>query len=195
MLCLSLIYSALEEVQNTLKRYIDIKDKASEMYKKNLSLAVLETIFRLPATAVDPSQDDAGLSPRVVQIGLFLDQYFERLSAFDDVKSYVAELSFEEGKALMERVLPKILDEVGFRLATHQPGQSLTVLPGCWKGSPNCHQGPRVQAPLPAFHMPTNTLASAVRCRGRTSRQTLSVPTLQQAGLAAMRVLPPAAAD
>jgi hypothetical protein len=53
------------------------------------------------------------LSPRVVQIGLFLDQYFERLSAFDDVRSYVAELGFDEIKAFMEDVLPKILDEVG----------------------------------------------------------------------------------
>ncbi|KAK4148894.1 N-acetyltransferase B complex non catalytic subunit-domain-containing protein [Chaetomidium leptoderma] len=103
--------SALGEVQALLKRYIDIKDKASEMYKKNLSLALLETTFRLPAATLNPNHDNAGLSPRVVQIGLFLDQYFERLSAFDDVKSYVAELGFEEVKTLMETVLPKIPDE------------------------------------------------------------------------------------
>ncbi|KAK4241209.1 N-acetyltransferase B complex non catalytic subunit-domain-containing protein [Achaetomium macrosporum] len=103
--------SALAEVQTTLKEYIDIKDKASEMYKKNLSLALLETTFRLPATTSNPDHDNAGLSPRVVQIGLFLDQYFERLSGFDDIKGYVAELSFEEAKTLMEEVIPKILDE------------------------------------------------------------------------------------
>jgi hypothetical protein len=83
------------------------------MYKKNISLALLETTFRLPATVLNPNHDNAGLSPRVVQIGLFLDQYFERLSAFDDVRSYVAELGFDEIKAFMEDVLPKILDEVG----------------------------------------------------------------------------------
>lgn len=104
--------SALAEVQATLKKYIDIKDQASAMYKKNISLALLETTFRLPATALNPNHDNVGLSPRVVQIGLFLDQYFERLSAFDDVKSYVAELGFDELKKLMEDVLPKILDEV-----------------------------------------------------------------------------------
>jgi hypothetical protein len=104
--------SALGEVQAILKRYIDIKDTASAMYKKNLSLALLETTFRLPATALN-SNDNNGLSPRVVQIGLFLDQYFERLSAFDDVKGYVAELGFDEIKTLMEDVLPKMLDEVG----------------------------------------------------------------------------------
>jgi hypothetical protein len=83
------------------------------MYKKNINLALLETTFRLPATVLNPNHDNAGLSPRVVQIGLFLDQYFERLSAFDDVRSYVAELGFDEIKAFMEDVLPKILDEVG----------------------------------------------------------------------------------
>ncbi|EAQ83122.1 hypothetical protein CHGG_10940 [Chaetomium globosum CBS 148.51] len=103
--------SALGEVQAILKRYIDIKDTASAMYKKNLSLALLETTFRLPATALNDSNENNGLSPRVVQIGLFLDQYFERLSAFDDVKGYVAELNFEEIKALMEDALPKMLDE------------------------------------------------------------------------------------
>jgi hypothetical protein len=105
-------HSALGEVQAILKRYIDIKDTASAMYKKNLSLALLETTFRLPATALTPNNDN-GLSPRVAQIGLFLDQYFERLSAFDDVKGYVAGLGFEEIKTLMEDVLPKMLDEVG----------------------------------------------------------------------------------
>jgi N-terminal acetyltransferase B complex non-catalytic subunit len=90
------------------------------MYKKNLSLALLETTFRLPAIVLNPDHDNAGLSPRVVQIGLFLDQYFERLSAFDDVKNYVAELGFDEIKALMENVLPKMLDEVGICLPAHR---------------------------------------------------------------------------
>jgi hypothetical protein len=106
------LYSALGEVQAILKRYIELKDGASAMYKKNLSLALLETTFRLPATTLNPNHDNSGLSPRVVQLGLFLDQYFERLSAFDDIKGYVAGLSFEEVKALMEDVLPNILDEV-----------------------------------------------------------------------------------
>ncbi|KAL2134445.1 hypothetical protein VTI74DRAFT_157 [Chaetomium olivicolor] len=103
--------SALSEVQSILKRYIEIKDTASAMYRKNISLALLETTFRLPATALNPNHDNTGMSPRVVQVGLFLDQYFEVLSAFDDVKGYVAELGFEEIKTLMEAVVPNILDE------------------------------------------------------------------------------------
>ncbi len=98
-----------------MKRYIDVKDRAGEMYKKNLSLALLETTFRLPPSALNPNHDNKGLSPRVIQIGLFLDQSFERLSAFDDVKGYVAELGFEEIKTLMDDVIPKILDKVSLR--------------------------------------------------------------------------------
>lgn len=113
--------SALSEVQTLLKKFIEIKDKASAMYKKNLSLALLETTFRLPVTTLDPNRNSTSLSPRVVQIGLFLDQYFERLSAFDDVKGYVAELGFEEAKTLLDQVLPRMVDEVGFMVSLSLP--------------------------------------------------------------------------
>ncbi|KAK4142908.1 N-acetyltransferase B complex non catalytic subunit-domain-containing protein [Dichotomopilus funicola] len=103
--------SALNEVQAVLKKYIDIKDQASAMYKKNISLALLETTFRLPTGSA--GDETGGLSPRVAQIGRFLDQYFERLSAFEDVKSYVAELSFDEVKSLLDEVIPKVVDEGG----------------------------------------------------------------------------------
>lgn len=82
------------------------------MYKKNISLALLDTTFRLPSTDLSPNNDQSGLTPRVAQIGLYLDQYYERLAAFDDVKGHVAELSFEEVKTLLEDVLPKIPGEV-----------------------------------------------------------------------------------
>ncbi|KAK4162403.1 N-acetyltransferase B complex non catalytic subunit-domain-containing protein [Cladorrhinum sp. PSN259] len=99
---------ALAEVQDILKKFIGIKDKATPMYKKNISLALLETTFRLPSTTLNPNHNESGLSPRVAQIGLYLDQYYERLAAFDDVKGYVAELSFEEVKSFLDDVLPKI---------------------------------------------------------------------------------------
>jgi hypothetical protein len=98
-------------VQTLLKQYIEIKDKASEMHRKNLSLALLETTFRLPVTTLDPDHNSTGLSPRAVQLGLYLDQYFERLAAFDDIKYYITELSFEEIKTFMQAVMPRIVDE------------------------------------------------------------------------------------
>ncbi|KAK4229278.1 N-acetyltransferase B complex non catalytic subunit-domain-containing protein [Podospora fimiseda] len=103
--------AALAEVQKTLNKFIELKDKATPMYKKNISLALLETTFKLPSTTLNPNHDQSGLSPRVVQIGLYLDQYYERLAAFDDIKGYVADLSFEEIKSFMDDVLPKIPGE------------------------------------------------------------------------------------
>ncbi|KAK3384911.1 N-acetyltransferase B complex non catalytic subunit-domain-containing protein [Podospora didyma] len=103
--------AALGEVQSILKKFIAMSTGAPAMYKKNISLALLETTFRIPAALLSPNSDQRGLSPRVIQIGLFLDQYFDKLSAFDDVKDYVAELTIEEVKSFLEHVLPKILDE------------------------------------------------------------------------------------
>jgi N-acetyltransferase B complex (NatB) non catalytic subunit. len=54
---------------------------------------------------------------------LFLDQYFDKLAAFDDVKGYVSELSFEEMQGFLD-VLPGILDEV--RIAHRLSSRDMT---------------------------------------------------------------------
>lgn len=100
------------EVQSILNRFIAIKGKANEMYKKNISLALLEITFRLPTPLLNPSPDHNGLTPRVIQIGLFLENYYDRLAAFDDVKDYVSQLSFEEARAFTGSVLTKMHEEV-----------------------------------------------------------------------------------
>jgi len=99
-------------VQSILNRFILIQDKATPMYKKNLGLAILHTTFQSSAVIVTPGPEHQGATPRVVQLGLYLDQYFDKLSAFDDVKDYVAQLSFQEAKALIDVVLAKMLEEV-----------------------------------------------------------------------------------
>ncbi|KAK3486683.1 N-acetyltransferase B complex non catalytic subunit-domain-containing protein [Neurospora hispaniola] len=101
--------TALGEVQSILKEFIALKTNTA-MYKKNIALALLDTAFRQPEVP-GSSGNDSGVTPRVIQIGLYLDSYFDKLSAFDDVKDFVAELSFEEVKGLMEEVLPKMLEE------------------------------------------------------------------------------------
>ncbi|KAK0712889.1 N-acetyltransferase B complex non catalytic subunit-domain-containing protein [Lasiosphaeria miniovina] len=103
--------AAFGEVQAILNKFISLTASASEMYKKNISVALLETTFRTPTLLLSPDPGHKGLTPRVIQIGLFLDNYFDKLSAFDDVKYYVAQLSFEEARAFMEDIFPKILDE------------------------------------------------------------------------------------
>ncbi len=77
----------------------------------NLDQALLETTFRLPTTP-NSVPTSKGWTPRVAQLGLFLDKHFDKLSPFDDVKAYVADLSFEEAKAFVENILPKMLEDV-----------------------------------------------------------------------------------
>jgi len=82
------------------------------MYKKTIALAVLETAFRLPRTLLPQDSGPLGAMPRVTQLCLFLDNNFDRLSAFDDVKGYVSSLTFEELDHLLSEMLPRLAGDV-----------------------------------------------------------------------------------
>jgi hypothetical protein len=82
------------------------------MYKKNIAMALLETSFRIPKALISDSNGSDQLTPRLTQLCLFLDQNYDRLSAFDDLKGYVAELSFEESKHFVEEMIPKLVGDV-----------------------------------------------------------------------------------
>ncbi|KAK3940885.1 N-acetyltransferase B complex non catalytic subunit-domain-containing protein [Diplogelasinospora grovesii] len=103
--------AALGQVQDVLKKFTAETASTNAMYKKNIRLALVETTFQLPPVLLNANPDHGGMTPRVVQLGLFLEQYFDRLAAFDDIKGYVAQLSFEEAKCFLEKVLPNILGE------------------------------------------------------------------------------------
>ncbi|KAK5659258.1 hypothetical protein OQA88_1350 [Cercophora sp. LCS_1] len=101
--------SALAQVRSILKSFLALDAKTAAMYKKNLSLALLELTFALEgADEFDPGSN--GLSARAIQVGLFLEQYFDKLSAFDDVRNYVEDLGFEEARCLVKEILPRMLD-------------------------------------------------------------------------------------
>lgn len=84
------------------------------MYKRNLALALLEITFKLPGP--EPISDVAPdhKTPRVAQLGLYIQRYFDKLSAFADIKDYTADLSFEEARVLVREILPSMVSEVGF---------------------------------------------------------------------------------
>jgi hypothetical protein len=84
------------------------------MYKKNIALAMIETHFHLPKSLLSEELSPDGLFPRVAQICLYLDNNYDRLSAFNDLKSYVEELTFEESKYLVEVMIPKLLESVSY---------------------------------------------------------------------------------
>lgn len=56
--------------------------------------------------------DPSGLTPRVAQLCLFLDQNFDRLSAFEGMKDYVEQLSFEEAACFVQNMIPKLIGDV-----------------------------------------------------------------------------------
>lgn len=97
-----------------MKPFIGVKPKVAQMYVKNVGLALLEMTFQMPPSLLPMSSDDGKLTPRVAQICLFLDQHYNKLSAFDDVKIYVAELAYDEAKYLLDIVLPKLAGDVSY---------------------------------------------------------------------------------
>ncbi|KAK1753348.1 N-acetyltransferase B complex non catalytic subunit-domain-containing protein [Echria macrotheca] len=101
--------AALEEVQSILQDFFALKTKKPDTYKKNLALALLEASSKLYSLSPVTAPDVKGMTSRVIQLGLFLEQYFDRLSVFDDVKEYVSCLSFEEVQTLLEDIFPSML--------------------------------------------------------------------------------------
>jgi hypothetical protein len=74
------------------------------MYKKNIALAILELTFKSPPSLLPPSLDPERPSPRVIQLYLFIEQNLLQRSTFDDIKEYMAELTFDEAKYFIENL-------------------------------------------------------------------------------------------
>lgn len=179
--------SALEEVQAILKQYLAIDTKTAAMYKKNLSLALMETTFQLSGGSQAPEDGPKGMTPRVIQIGLFLQQYFDKLSAFEDVKVCVADLSFEEAKTLMEEIVPKLLDEVSFA-ASLGSGTLLTV-PEIRQTTAVHPQVVCLQTSIPPDDMPPNSFSSPIRSGWQGSVGAISMSLLLPTDVAPLSAL------
>lgn len=107
---LTSICSALREVQKILKRFSDPVAEGDAMFKKTISLALMDIAFRLPQTK--RNAQNKGFTPRVLHLAMFLSKYYDRISTFDDIRQYVEELSFKDAKTLVEEVFPEVLKDV-----------------------------------------------------------------------------------
>jgi len=94
-----------------LQRFLPLKANIAQMYAKNLSLALLHLVFNNPAT-LSVHQGDSGTTPRILQLCLFLEQHWDKVSIFEDLRPYVEELSFHETKHLLHQLFPKIIGAV-----------------------------------------------------------------------------------
>lgn len=108
--------SAFTEVQNVLQRFVSVQGSAAPMYKKNIGLALLELTFKLPPSLLPPALDSNRPSSRVVQLYLFIEQNLLQRSTFDDIKEYVADLTFDEAKYFIDNFSKIASGKVSFTI-------------------------------------------------------------------------------
>lgn len=82
------------------------------MYKKNIRLVTLELAFRGPTSLPSGITGYEKPSPRVITLYLVLEQGLSQRAAFDDVKQYVGQLTFEEAKYFIDNFSKILLGKV-----------------------------------------------------------------------------------
>lgn len=134
------------------------------MYKKTIALALLETSFRIPKDLHASSTDLNRLTPRLTQICLYLDQNYDRLSAFDDLAVYVSELAFGEAKHFVEEMIPKMAGDVRFLLAFrfHASAADIVPLTPGQDAQRDFAESVGAEIQISTDNVPANTLRSAV---------------------------------
>ncbi|KUI67022.1 N-terminal acetyltransferase B complex subunit MDM20 [Cytospora mali] len=96
------VEAAFTEAQEVLQKFVSVQATAAPMYKKNIGLAILELTFKSPPSLLPPTLDAGRPSYRVIQLYLFIQQNLLQRSTFDDIKEYMAELTFDEAKSFIE---------------------------------------------------------------------------------------------
>lgn len=82
------------------------------MYKKNIRLVTLELAFRGPTSLPSGIAGYEKPSSRVITLYLVLEQGLSQRAAFDDVKQYVGQLTFEEAKYFIDNFSKILLGKV-----------------------------------------------------------------------------------
>lgn len=89
------------------------------LYKKNTGLVTLELAFQCPPSLLSAP---GKASSRVITLYLILEQSLFQRSAFDDVKEYVGQLTFDEAKYFIDHFSETLLGKVGSALKLVPPG-------------------------------------------------------------------------
>lgn len=94
------------------------------MYKKNIGLVTLELAFQGPAAFSPGINGHPRPSTRVIALYLILEQFLFQRSAFEDVKQYVGQLSFEDAGYFVDNFSRTLLGKVS---PTSSMGHSNTL--------------------------------------------------------------------
>ena len=95
---------AFDAVQALLQRFVAAKPTLPPLHAKNISLALLQTVARMPPSLTPQSM-------LVEQLVIFIAANVDRASVFGDVKTYVETLSFGDARDLLQK-LGEIKDSV-----------------------------------------------------------------------------------
>lgn len=150
------------------------------MYKKNIAMALLETNFRMPKSLLPETFGVEGLTPRVAQVCLFLDQNFDRLSCFDDLKGYITELSFEEARYFIQVMIPKLVGDVRliFPILNYPASVTDTYAIEYHNTETLRSQGAGTQIPVPAHNLPSDSLRTSHSGKWRVTTLYLSLSSV-----------------
>ncbi|CAK7199342.1 hypothetical protein SEUCBS139899_002020 [Sporothrix eucalyptigena] len=96
------VEAAFDTVQTLLTKFV-ASPKLPQLYRKNVSLALLETTFSLPPSLV-PESKDGQSSVQVEQLLSYIEAHLDKASLFNDVRSFVEKLPFADAKDLLNRL-------------------------------------------------------------------------------------------
>lgn len=111
--------SALANATTILDKFVSTKASVAPMYKKNIGLVTLELAFQDPSSLLANVAGPEKASSRVITLYLILEQCLFQRSAFDDLKEYVGQLSFEEAKYFIDNFSKILLGKVWHSAAGH----------------------------------------------------------------------------
>ncbi|CAK7210671.1 hypothetical protein SBRCBS47491_000854 [Sporothrix bragantina] len=98
------VEAAFDTVQALLAKYM-ASPKLPLLYRKNIGLAVLQTTFSLPSSLVpETTTTSHESSVRVEQLLSYIEAHLDKASLFNDVRSFVERLPFEEATDLLKRL-------------------------------------------------------------------------------------------
>lgn len=103
---------ALNNVTDILEKFVTTKTSVAPMYKKNIGLVTVELAFQNPSGLLAGVTGSNRASSRVITLYLILEQSLFQRSAFDDVKEYVGQLTFEEIEYFLDNFSRILLGKV-----------------------------------------------------------------------------------
>lgn len=120
-----------------LDKFVSTNTSVAPMYKRNIGLVTLELAFQGPPSLLAGIAGPGRASSRVITLYLILEQSLFQRSAFDDVKEYIGQLTFEDARYFIDNFSKTMLGKV-----------SATRAPDVYRLPLTCDQNPDKQRSL-----------------------------------------------